>query len=378
MFLNELGYFDKSKKLLEGILNLINEQNLIRMPHWYNLKQPRIDMVDQIDGTFHIILAFADYCLKSNDKEFEDKYYYYIVKETIKGFSYPYFYDNNEKLPKLSANREDIKDWVEKVTDTLPVFDKDALNLIHNFYFEHSREYKMWNCFDMLSQSFAGAGIDKMIQLAEKRKDTKVSDWLKLKREAHLYGVDKNLTFEMNGKKMYLEMRVPTEKNPNGEPYDALGWPCFAPIAADWKGIDKDIYINTIEHLLLNSTIKDPVSKAEINMKEYYSDGTILPTQSLKMVGWSMEYLAYTKNYKRLADWIKFLTVNLEDGILTEILMPKDKEGNQLVYRGKILFDGDLPNDINWGSEDRGSAEQCIWFCRSVLRVINELKKECE
>ena len=88
LFLAELGEYKKAESLLVSILKPVREYNLPRIPHWYSLWDPMaVDMVDQIDGTAHCILAYANLCLAHETPAFENEYYDYFCKETIKCFS---------------------------------------------------------------------------------------------------------------------------------------------------------------------------------------------------------------------------------------------------------------------------------------------------
>ena len=50
LFLLEQGKVERAKALLTNLLEIVKEFNLPRFPHWYNVKQPRIDMKNQVDG----------------------------------------------------------------------------------------------------------------------------------------------------------------------------------------------------------------------------------------------------------------------------------------------------------------------------------------
>jgi hypothetical protein len=108
-------------------------------------------------------------------------------------------------------------------------------------------------------------------------------------------------------------------------------------------------------------------------MKEYMPDGRIFPCTMGKDVGWTLEHCLATQKWNLIADWIRFFNANYPAGILTEYVMPADKDGKPLIHREKILFEGDLPEDAHWIVEDGGNGEQCIWFCRAIYRLMKAL-----
>ena len=368
LFLLEQGKLAQAKALLVNLFEITKEFHLPRFPHWYNVKQPRIDMKDQVDGDSHAILAYATYCLETGDQEMIEKYYSFACKTIVTIFSVPYFMDGSEPV-KFGGDWDRYPEQLAKIAEQAYTIDPTALNLVHNFFFEHSREYHMWDCCDFLTQCFAGKAADQMCLLMKKQGDERLAAWLEKKCQAHRMGVAKNMTFVQDGKTMYWEMLT---GNPL-EPFPALGWPLFGYTATGWEGIDWEIFCNTMDYLLERTTITDPVSGAKMNMKEYMPDGRIFPCTMGKDVGWTLEHCLATQQWERIADWIRFFNANYPAGILTEYVMPADKNGNPLIHREKILFEGDLPKDAHWIVEDGGNGEQCIWFCRAIRRIMKAL-----
>jgi hypothetical protein len=370
LFLLEQGKTEEARALLVSLFEIVKEFHLPRFPHWYNIKQPRIDMKNQVDGDSHALLAYATYCLETGDPEMIGKYYHFACKSIVSIFSAPYF-DDGSQPACFGGDWDRYPEQLQKVADENYTVDPAALNLVHNFFFEHSREYKMWDCYDFLTQCFAGKAAEQMYLLMQKQGDRKLANWLGKKIEAHRLGVTKNMTFAQNGKVMYYEMLTGDPL----APFPALGWPLFGYIASGWSGIDWDIYCNTIDYLLERTTIVDPVSGANVNMKEYLPDGRIFPCTMGKDVGWSLEYCLATKKWSQIADWIRFFNENYPEDLLTEYIMPADKDGKPLIHKADILFEGDLPSDARWIVEDGGNGEQCIWFCRAIYRLIKAFEQ---
>ena len=370
LFLLELGRPEQAKLLLQNIMDVTKQLQLPRFPHWYTVEPLHADTQDEVDGDGHLILAYANYCLETNDREMLDKYYTFACKMIVSMFTAPYFDDGSEHI-------DFGKDWAQYPEILTQVAEQDytvnpeQLNLVHNFNFEHTREYHMWNCYDFLTQCFAGKAADQMVVLMKRQGDDKLAAWLEKKIQAHRLGVAKNMTFTLDGTKMYYEMLtgVPLK------PFPALGWPLFAYMATDWEGVDPKIIRDSIDYLLGRTTLIDPVTGVKINLMEYTPSGRIFPTSLTKMVGWTLEYCYLTEKWDRIVDWIHFFNGNYGEGMLTEYLMPIDKDGKPLIHKADLLFADALPADARWGVEDAGNAEQCIWFCRTILRLRKALNE---
>ena len=185
--------------------------------------------------------------------------------------------------------------------------------------------------------------------------------------EAHRCGIDCNLIFTEDGRRLYYEMRVTREGDPFGDPFPALGWPLYAPMAIGWDGLDKEIYDHTIEVLHSRTQMRDPVSGALINMEDYMPGGRIFPETCGKVLAWDIDWYRSTKNWEGIRQWILFLEANTTADILPERYDAVREAGSERIHRGKLLYEDPLPDGWKWsGDHDAGNGEQCIWFCLSI------------
>ncbi len=155
---------------------------------------------DQIDGQAHVIMAWARLALLRGQTDFEEQTYPLLAKLMDRTSDQPYF---------MWGRGHEI-----------------SLNLIQNISFEHSREGRYWHTWDLLTQCVVGASLETMIQIAERRGDSKHSLRWQDRLQVLKKGIDKNLTRIVEGKKVYLEMRLPNSAG--GVPYTGMSWVNFA------------------------------------------------------------------------------------------------------------------------------------------------------
>lgn len=178
---------------------------------------PILCKADQPDGHYHIILAWARYVTVSGDSDFEELTYSQVAKLA----------DLATDMPYMNMG------W-----GTTATF------LIRNPCFEHSREVRFWDCYDLLTQVFTAEAWREMLPIAKKR-----GDWEHYyKWQATLSqlerGINEFLTIQMDGEKIYAEMRLPD--GASGKIYEGLSWVNLSPIAAGWKGADEEVLRATV------------------------------------------------------------------------------------------------------------------------------------
>jgi hypothetical protein len=265
--------------------------NLAKVPHvidslkisgngsvdqWYETE-------DEIDGRAHVVMAYARFCLKSESQNFENKYYEIAKNEVISFLDQPYFY------------------YIDKSN-----FSCNAIHLVFNCALEHSREGRMWSAFDLLTQSFVGAAAQSMMELAERRNDTELSEYLRIRIEVLKGGVDNYLTRVVDGKKVYLEMRLPDGNI--GRPFTGMGWLCYGPVAAQWEPLDRQVMRNTVDLLKKTLYIPDELdSSLKYLAAEYDESGEIFKFVIGKGIGWDIEYCKQEGQYDKILEWFKFL-----------------------------------------------------------------------
>ena len=279
---------------------------------------------DEIDGQAHVIMAWARLVTKTGDKEFEDKWYDYLAKITDRASDFPYFmYGNNPT-------------W-------------GFVDLVLCPSFEHSREYRFWQCYDILTQSFNGAAWQAMADVARRRGDMdhakKWEDKLKMLRR----GIANNLTGEVDGKKVYLEMRLPDGSA--GKPMLDMGWVNFSPVAAQWEALDRDVLVNTVD-LLRSKAMQTLADGTKWLPTDWYEGKGPSPEIIGKGIGWEIDFCRQHGQWWRIMEILDML----EKVNTTELYM----EGAGY-HDGKLIV------------KDAGNGEQTCWWSWAMARLRRDM-----
>lgn len=336
LLMAETGEPQLAERALRFVLDTMRRRCLTRPPHvmgnWSRGKDgsdcQELDMVNQLDGTAHLLLAYGVLAFSCGRKGLIRDYWEYLSWVMDFHTEQPYFFANE-----------------------ICNFPVAKLHLFLNTSFEHSREERYWCCFDLLTQSFMGAALEKFISLANQLGQTERANrwstrlgWLK-------EGIAKNLTVSVDGKTCYAEMRLPDGND--GVLFNGMGWVSLSPIAAGWEALPERIMDNTVEALRRRLWRPDPMGG---NL--YYLDKDTLPENRPcfetigKGVGWDMEYSRRRRDYAHIRDQLVFL---------------KNRHAAD-VYGECMYF-----RDGQWQSRDNGNGEQCIWWCWAMARLREDL-----
>jgi hypothetical protein len=334
----ETGELAKAKATLSFVFDSMQRNGLSKVPHVlgevYHAADGSFEQWvgtdDQVDGRAHVIMAFSRLCFIINDTAFENKYYDMVKAEMNAFLNQPYLY----YLP--SSNN-----W-----------SCTSMGLVFNCSFEHNREFRRWSTFDLLSQSFVGSAAEETIKLAQRRQDESFVTFLQERMSILKTGIEKHLTREVNGKKVYLEMRLPN--GDWGVPYTGMGWVCYSPIAAQWEALDREVLNNTIELLREKLYISDPLEENnKITLLEYDSQDVVNYSVIGKSMGWDLEYNRQSGQYDKILNWFRFLN---------------NYHTDQDLMMEQINF-----SDGQWIKGDCGNGEQCVWWCLAIARLRKEL-----
>ena len=341
----ETGRYSAAEKNIQCILDAVAENDMERVPHVIGDKKegkyPIISNENQIDGQAHVILAWARLALKRGPTQFEDNTWPLVSKLMARTCDRTYF----------QFGRWSIEP-----------------GLVRNLSFEHSREGRRWDTWDLLTQSFVGAALKDMAVLAERRGAPLLADDWNKKLALLSLGIRKNLTAVRNGKITYLEMRLPDSDG--GIPYPGMGWVCLSPVAAGWEGLEHEVMKNTVaemRRLMLKNT--DGITWMPT---DEYPDGSVSNEIIGKGMGWEMEFARQEKDPVRIRQILELIKiVNADKSIYME--------GGWLAGDGfkqsQKLTDKDLAKMKNavWKSKDAGNGEQCAWWCWAMARLRKEV-----
>ncbi|MGI6270085.1 MAG: hypothetical protein ACOYKJ_06090 [Candidatus Howiella sp.] len=124
----------------------------------------------------------------------------------------------------------------------------EAMDLIYNPHFEHTRNTQYHKGYDLITNVFASQSLYEMAEIAVAFGDSEnASFWAEMDRRL-VAGIEKTLICTFDGETIYAEMlgQMVTE---NGEDYFIPGfsWVNLAPIAANWHAANTEILNHTLE-----------------------------------------------------------------------------------------------------------------------------------
>ena len=332
----EAGEVPLAVRALCFVLDTMKRNRLRRPPHvmgkpWYRedgaLMQD-LDMVCQIDGTGHILSAYGELILEYGQQELYEEYWPMMAEIMDAHADQPYFFAN--------------------AGCAFPVANVD---LFLNTSFEHSREERYWCCFDLLTQSFMGAALEKMSRVARlNRQDVFARRW-----EAQLArlrgGVRRHLTAGSGRETVYLEMRLPDSND--GAAFDGMGWVSLSPIAAGWEALPPEVMRRTVQELHRRLWQRDLAGGGLhfLSKDTLGPDGYCLETIG-KGVGWDMEAARQSGDFAHILESLEFLSRRHDAELFGECM---------------FFADG------RWHTRDCGNAEQSIWWCWAISRLRDAL-----
>ncbi|MBO3273348.1 hypothetical protein [Hymenobacter defluvii] len=217
----ETGRLQQAERTINCALTAMQQNEMDRIPHVIGKKGDKYPIISdepQIDGQEHVLMAWAMLALKRGHTAFEDR-------------TWPVVRD----LTKRTFDRTSFQhgQW-----STEP-------GLVRNIAFEHSHEGRRWDTWDLLTQSFAGATLQDMAAVADRRGETQLADDWRTKLQILRKGIRKKMTTVRGQDTTYLEMRLPDGNG--GQPYLGMGWVALSPIAAQWEALDHRVLQHTVK-----------------------------------------------------------------------------------------------------------------------------------
>ncbi|MHB0997597.1 MAG: hypothetical protein ACYC27_00005 [Armatimonadota bacterium] len=288
------------------------------LKHKRMISYPIISRMDQLDGNFHVLTAWAMVALNTDNKKWERDTYPQVVDMVNTAVDWPY-------LP--------------------PQIDRVTPGLIHNFCLEHSREGRYWDTWDILTQSWACRGLRLLSKVADRRGDT-----VNAKRWADAYtaierAIRSKLTMEVDGKLVYAEMRLPN--GGDGTIFGGLSWVNLSPVQAQWDGADPEILKNTV-HTLRNKAAMNWHGRTVTGVQWTIANNFVDPQVIGKGVGWDIAYAVQEKNYGVITNWLEFIEAENYTTLYAEAFNLID---------GKTVI------------QDPGNGEQVSWWCWGIAKA---------
>lgn len=339
----ETGRLPEAQRTIDCVLSATTQHRLERIPHVIGKRGQPYSLISdepQIDGQAHVLLAWARLALNRGHTPFEDQ-------------TWP--------LVKTLMNRTCDREHLETGRWSVET------GLVRNISFEHSREGRRWDTWDLLTQSFVGATLTDMAQIARRRGETKLADYWTNRCQLLREGVRKNLTTRNGSDTTYLEMRLPDGNG--GVPYTGMGWVNLSPVAAGWEALDHRILVNTVN--VMQQQMMQTTNGISWMPTDSYPDGTVSNEVIGKGLAWEMDLARREKDYPRVG---QILGLIQQINGSTSIYM----EGGWLEANGHKQSDKLTKQQVaamqraTWRIKDAGNGEQTAWWCWAMARLRKE------
>ncbi len=336
----ETEQYAVAEKILKCVFNALAQNKMERIPRVIGKVNGKYTIADerhQIDAQAHVILAWARLALKRGHTQFED--------------------DTWAQVSAIMARTCDRTFFPRGGWSVEP-------ELVRNVAFEHSKEGRFWNVWDLLTQSFVGAAMKDMAVIAERHNATNLANDWNNKVSALSQGIKDNMVTNYWGIQTYVEMFMPNGNG--GDPYNGLGWVTLSPIAAGWEGVDHQILKNTVK--VMNEKFLKRSNGVVWMPTDGYPNGTFSNEIIGKGMGWEIDFARSEMDYTRLSEILQLLqTVNAGHSIYMEGAW---LEGNGIGL-SKVISDQDLRTMKTsvWKVKDAGNGEQTAWWCWAMARL---------
>lgn len=338
----ETKQYEAAEQSLNCVLTALNQTGYLRVPRVIGKRGSSYYIEDdeaQIDGQAHLILGWARLALARGRTPFEDRTWKQVRDLMSSGTDRPYLQYGD--FPSQNA-------------------------LVRNVAFEHSREGRFWDTWDLLTQSFVGAALHDMILVAHRRGEVQAAAVWQKRLDKLRGGIMKSLTTERDGKQTFLEMRLPNSAA--GVPYMGMGWVILSPLAAGWTP-DEQVLSNTV--LALEKNNLKITHDQQWMPTDGYADGTFSNEIIGKGQAWEMEFARTHNEWSRVVQILSLIkTVNN-----SSLYMEGAWLANSKYHLSQRLSDSDLPalESATWRVKDPGNGEQDTWFCWEIARLRQQL-----
>lgn len=319
------GHASLARASLSYVKQVMEERDLEDVPHVIlpadlgrKERSTGVDMVNQIDGQAHVVLAWA-WLANAGDAGAalaEWPFYAKLMDRSVSGR----YLGRNTRMRVVPG-------------------------LVLNTNLEHSREWQYWIAYDFLTQCFVAAALEQMVAVAERLGEAAaVGRW-----QETLAFLQRNiatkLTRQFEGNTIYTEMLLPTGREP--AVFDGISWLNLASAPSGWSGIDRNVLVATLDAWRRVARIEwngPPVTACE-----WTPPGHTWHTYG-KMLGWDLVLAIETERWDAATNILDFL-----------------EQVNTTELYGEIFrYD---PAAGRWSIRDAGNGEQVAWLCWSMNRA---------
>ncbi len=216
--------------------------------------------------------------------------------------------------------------------------------LLRNPNYEHSRNGRYWDDYDLITNCFASEAFHKMSAVAKRLGYKEDAENFSTLADTIAHAVHENLTCEFHGKTIYTELIALDE---GGKVYKGFSFVSLAPLAADWYATNAEIMANTYEMYLKYGTDNYGGHDMLAVVVTLDEDDNVLSHGSHvigKGLAWELHYLWQTGNTERLADMLAFVD-----------------EWSRQTYPEVWVINGDL--------HDSANQEQASWMLYEIARI---------
>ena len=261
------------------------------------------------------------------------------------------FVNNNkgtqEDLEFIKESYPIIKSFANYYIDSKDYYNKN-MDLLLNPSLEHSRKIRYWVSYDLLTNVFASQALYELSFIAKAQGDSEMEEkWKKVATKIE-EGINTHLVTEVDGKKIYGEFY---DVEDNMKFYAGISWVNFAPVAAEWYGMDLEIMKNTYE-----------IYKKYASIRMYGQDclateatlGTSELTRELigKGIAWELMFCKMIGDTERMAEIVELELATAE--------------------KNKISVYPEFWKSENYVT-DPGNQEHCSWQFYAMSIVFPEL-----
>ncbi len=211
----ENGDYEQARKIMAYLLTYHIEYGYDYVIHVMNNQAAPISTQVQTDTTFFFLHAWYLYVTKAPESEAKTAFINQYSSK-VKTFA-NYFLDNN---------------YMGKY------------DLLYNPSFEHSRDNKYWQTYDLITNVYASQALHELGLYFKDTDATNAAKWTAAADQI-AKGIHTNLVGVIDGKTMYSEM---IDVEGGGEVvYDGFSWVNLAPMGCDWYAANDKILENTYQ-----------------------------------------------------------------------------------------------------------------------------------